>query len=215
MTKDNLVKSINGKCENNAHARFTPIVVIQTINECLRELSSNTNLYSLSNTINLVNNQVIYPLSDELLRPSRAVYKGKKITFISQDDMDYKEPLWEDKIAYSDTLLYIILGNTDEEKEFRVYPQVETYEVNTLKLYGTRLPDEVVEETVEVDVNDLHINTVIYYVAGTLLMNTGRTEDITRGAFFLNEYLKRLKTIQKSATRSSYESPVVNGPFRK
>jgi len=67
----------------------------------------------------------------------------------------------------------------------------------TMELNYYAIPDLIVTDsyvvTDEVDLPDSYLTTLVYYVAGTALLDDNRNENIQKGSLLLNKYAKELK----------------------
>ena len=197
MLVSDVVNPVSTKIDNGVSKRFDDAVIIETINECLRELAIHTNIYTKTATANLVVGTAEYAIPTPLIDIRYAYFSSRPVPILTATEMDIKYPNWRDGIEGAK--VYAIAY--DEGSKFTIYPSV--LEDSTIELKGSTVPQKVTALTDTIDVKNLYLNILIYYVAGTLLTNSGRTEDISRASGFLKEYERRLKLASNNITVSS------------
>jgi len=94
MTYNDIIKSINYKIENSNFERFSQLHIIDELNNTYRDLANKTDIFETHDFLQLKSGQMEYTLPNRIHRPTRAVYRGDKIDFISQEEMDINVPGW-------------------------------------------------------------------------------------------------------------------------
>jgi len=110
MTYEKLITSINYKIENSTFEKFKIDHIVDEINQVLRALAVKTNAFETLDYMLLFPEQTSYSLPNKIFKPSRAVYKGHHLDFISQENMDMRVPGWEAHTAARD-LEYLVYNN--------------------------------------------------------------------------------------------------------
>ena len=188
MTVNDLVTPINIKIDNTVSKRFEDIEVISTLNECLTELSINTNIFIKQVDINIVKDVNKYDL------PIIDIRSSGNINIVTTSEMNSLRSDWES--VKGDKVTHIIY---DELDTFKIFPTLE--ENSTLSLIGAFNHSELKLLTDTVNIKIVHKNIIIYYTAGTLLMNSGRVEDLRKGSSLLNSYGRRVKELKNFMRR--------------
>lgn len=101
----------------------------------------------------------------------------------------------------------VVPENVYDETELQGYEPIlslsDTFITVSINYYA--FSDKVIEVTDELDLDSSYHTTLLYYVAGTLLLDDNRTEAITRGQIFLQKYAMELKT-DIGRTSNSYQA---------
>ena len=195
MLVSDIVNPVNTKIDNRVSPRFDNETIIETINECLREIAIHTNTYNKSATANLTAGTSTYDVPAPLIDLRYAYFSGSPISIFTTTEMDIKQPRWQTALG-ANTVEAVIY---DEGTDFTIYPSISEAGL-TVDLKGSTNPTIVSTLADTIDIKSLYLNILIYYVSGTLLTNSGRTEDINRGSAYLNEYTRRLKLASSNTT---------------
>lgn len=121
MTYQEIINSINLKIENSNFSRFSLESVLSELNGVYRDLANKTDVFETYDYIQLVDNQYRYVLPDMIYRPTRAVFRGKKVSFMSMEMMDKEYSGWEASNTDSD-IQYLVYNNLSDRK-LTVYPR--------------------------------------------------------------------------------------------
>lgn len=127
MTYNDILDAINHKIENSAFARFTQAQVISELNNTYRDIANKTNLFETYDFIKLENGRMNYTLPTGMSRPTRAVFRGKKLDFNSQEAMDLNLPLWE--TASTSSEVEALVYNNMSDKKITIYPRLTDVQV--------------------------------------------------------------------------------------
>ena len=130
MTYQDIIDEINGKVENSTYSRFTIDQVLTDLNITYRDLANKTNIFETVRYLKLVNGAIKYTLPDDIYRPTRAMYRGKRIDFVSQEEMDNEIPLWETETSESE-LIYLVYNNMSD-RLCKPYPRVKNIAVTAV-----------------------------------------------------------------------------------
>lgn len=156
MTYNDILTSINNKIENSSYEKFLQPIVLDELNNVYRELANKTNVFETYDYILLADNQINYELPISIYRPTRAVFRGQKIDFKSQEEMDYYNPIWEAESTESE-LKHLIYNNLSDRR-IKAYPRLTSTAVTadaTEILYLGEL-----QEGADPDYIYLYMNTV-------------------------------------------------------
>lgn len=138
MLYEDVVNSINFKLENSNFEKFKIDHVVDELNTVIRDLANKTNAYETMDYMQLVAGRVTYTLPNRIYKPTRAVYRGKSVDFVSQEEMDMNVPFWEthtsgeedSTISQSNTnndmnrdLIYLVYNNMGK-REYMPYPKL-------------------------------------------------------------------------------------------
>lgn len=130
MTINDIIIAINHKIENSSFDRFTISQVIAELNNTYRDLANKTNIFETFDYLQLADNQMNYSLPDNIYKATRAVYRGQRVDFKSQEAMDLHIALWETETTESE-LTYLVYGNLSDRK-VKAYPRLTDMEVTAL-----------------------------------------------------------------------------------
>lgn len=95
MTYEDIIVSINHKVENSNFEKFKTPQVVDELNMVLRDLANKTTAFETVEYMLLYPNYQEYLIPANIFRPSRATYRGVKLDFKTQEDMDLSNPAWE------------------------------------------------------------------------------------------------------------------------
>lgn len=131
MTYNDIITDINLKIENSSFGRFTLQQIIAELNNTYRDLANKTDVFETYDYIQLADNQLNYELPVSIYRPTRAVYRGKKIDFKSQEEMDLYKPIWEAEESPS-TLMHFVYNNLSDRR-VKAYPRLTSTTVTSVE----------------------------------------------------------------------------------
>jgi len=120
MTFNDVIEAINYKVENSNFARFGLAQIITEMNNTYRDLANKTSLFETHDYMPLAENKVEYTLPNRIERPTRAIYRGEKIEFVSQEDMDLHFPKWESELTEAE--LKFLVYNNLSDRLVKPYP---------------------------------------------------------------------------------------------
>lgn len=106
--------------------RWTDARLIALINDCMSQLTSKTILFVETAYIQLINNLADYDISNIAVKILRIEYENLPLPTYSFDDMDSKEPLWQEKKG---TKLKAYILDKQKEARFKTYPILDNTEV--------------------------------------------------------------------------------------
>jgi len=209
MLVSDVVNAVNIKVDNSVSARFTEAEIISTVNECLLELAIDTNLYNKTVDISVAVGQDTHVLPTDLSDIMYAYFEGNAVQILTSIEMYAIAPGWRNSTD-SISISHVIYN--EEDTTFITYPKL--LEIKDLTIIGTGIPTIVSALTDTINLKSTYKNIIVYYIAGILLSNTGRTEDINRGVGYLNMYNQKLKTASSNITGSLYSGiSNYNTPF--
>lgn len=122
MTYEDIINKINDKIENSKFEKFDLDQVIMELNNTYRDLANKTDIFETFDYIKLADDQLNYELPFSIYRPSRAVYRGKRIDFKAQEEMDLVHPTWEMESAPSQLQAFIY--NNISDRKVKAYPRL-------------------------------------------------------------------------------------------
>ena len=126
MTYRDIITSINYKIENSNLERFSISHIIDELNNTYRDLAHKTDIFETHEFMQLFNDQNEYVLPSRIYRPTRATYRGNRIDFKSQEEMDINLPGWEaTQTAYE--LEYLVYNNLSD-RLVTAYPRLTDLE---------------------------------------------------------------------------------------
>ncbi len=128
MTYRDIINSINFKIENSNFERFSMVHIIDELNNTYRDLAHKTDIFETHDYMQLSSNKIEYELPNRIYRPTRAVYRGDKIDFKAQEDMDLNLPGWE--AAEAESALEYLVYNNLSNRLISTYPRLTAVEVS-------------------------------------------------------------------------------------
>lgn len=111
MKHSDVIKSINYKIENSNFEKFPLDQVINELNNTYRDLASKTDIFETRDFLKLEGDQLEYALPKGMARPTRAIYRGQKIDFVSQEAMDLNIPGWEATTVEEPAIEFLVYNN--------------------------------------------------------------------------------------------------------
>jgi len=201
---DNFIKLQRIRCNSVDLEKYTHDEMDKRFNKWEDKIGSKLDaiVYDLKNPKTII----LFPLLDE----TSANYEALN----ASDSLLIDIPNVESDSAYGlitsiDTDDIIVPENVYDETELQGYEPIlnlsDTFITVSINYYAFPDKADIDNITAKLDLDSSYHTTLLYYVAGTLLLDDNRTEGIARGQIFLQKYAMELKT-DIDRTSNSYQS---------
>ena len=199
---DNFIKLQRIRCGNVDLEKYTHDEMDKRFNKWEDKIGNKLDaiVYDLKNPKTIM----LFPLLDETSANYEALNASTSILI---DIPNVESDSVYGVITSMDIEDIIVPENVYDETELQGYEPILSLSDTfiTVKINYYAFSDKAALVTDELDLDSSYHTTLLYYVAGTLLLDDNRTESISRGQIFLQKYITELK-VDIGRTSNSYQA---------
>lgn len=230
MTPYTVINAVRERLGDIDKDRWDDATLMLYVSMCQSDICMHTALYKREHIIELVEDQLRYPLPTDFLALNRIEYNGQNMPIESRNTIDSGDAVFP--CALKDNLIFseieIVLGNNydllhtalvnvygvvaNSQDLNNVHGVVATVETTAdepiflgLELYYTAIPPIYHETDMERDliVPDVWFGAFLHYVCGMALQDDNDASNIQRGELEATKYVRLLANIMKVMAKDS------------